>query len=159
MTQCFRKGNAVGRLLFLLFLAMPLIEIACFIVIGNAIGLWPTLLGVLVMAAAGVLLLRHQGISVVAQMRDTLGRGQLPARSLADTMMVGLAAILLIVPGYFTGLLGLLLLIPPLRGALYAWLRSRVQVVATTTSASYGYAPPRVEDETIELDSDEWRPR
>ena len=56
-------------------------------------------------------------------------------------------------------LLGLLLLIPPVRTAIYAYLRSRVRVVATATSASYGFSPPRVEDDTIELDSDEWRPR
>lgn len=149
----------MGRLLFLAFLLVPLIEIACFILIGNAIGLWPTLLGVLVTAVAGSLLLRFQGISIINDIRATMGRGELPARSLADAMMIGLAGILLVTPGYFTDLLGLLLLIPPVRTALYAWLRSRVRVVATTTSSAYGFGPRRVEDDTIELDSDEWRPR
>ena len=149
----------MGRLLFLLFLVVPLVEIACFILIGNAIGLWPTLLGVLIMALAGSLLLRHQGISVVNQIRSTLGRGELPTRSLADAMMIGLAGVLLVTPGYFTDLIGLLLLVPPVRTALYTWLRSRVRVVATASSASSGFGPPQVEDDTIELDSDEWRPR
>lgn len=149
----------MGRLLFLAFLVIPLIEIACFILIGNAIGLWPTLLGVLVTAVAGSLLLRFQGISIINDIRATMGRGELPARSLADAMMIGLAGILLITPGYFTDLLGLLLLIPPVRTALYAYMRSRVRVVATTTSSTYGFGPRRVEDDTIELDSDEWRPR
>ena len=148
----------MGRLLFLLFLLVPLIEIACFILIGNAIGLWPTLLGVLVMAVAGSLLLRYQGLSVLNEIRSSMGRAELPARSLADAMMIGLAGILLITPGYFTDLIGLLLLLPPVRSAIYAWLRSRVRVVATTT-AGYGFGPPQVEDDTIELDSDEWRPR
>jgi UPF0716 protein FxsA len=149
----------LGRLLFLLFAVVPLIEIACFILIGNAIGLWPTLLGVLVMAVAGSLLLRYQGLSILNEMRSTMGRGELPARSLADAMMIGLAGVLLITPGYFTDLIGILLLIPPVRTAIYAYLRSRVRVVATATSASYGFGPRRVEDDTIELDSDEWRPR
>ena len=150
----------MGRLLFLLFLVVPLVEIACFILVGNAIGLWPTLLGVLVMAIAGSLLLRYQGMSVLNEIRNTMARGELPARSLADAMMIGLAGVLLITPGYFTDLIGLLLLIPPVRTAIYAYLRSRVRVVATTTaSASYGFGPRRVEDDTIELDSDEWRPR
>jgi len=149
----------LGRILFLAFLLIPLIEIACFIMIGSAIGLWPTLLGVLVTAVAGSLLLRFQGISIVNDIRATMGRGELPARSLADAMMIGLAGILLLTPGYFTDLLGLLLLIPPVRTALYAWLRSRVRVVATTSSSSNGFGPRRVEDDTIELDSDEWRPR
>jgi UPF0716 protein FxsA len=149
----------LGRLLFLLFAVVPLIEIACFILIGNAIGLWPTLLGVLVMAVAGSLLLRYQGLSILNEMRSTMGRGELPARSLADAMMIGLAGVLLITPGYFTDLIGILLLIPPVRTAIYAYLRSRVRVVATATSASYSFGPRRVEDDTIELDSDEWRPR
>lgn len=149
----------MGRILFLAFLLIPLIEIACFILIGNAIGLWPTLLGVLVTAVAGSLLLRFQGISIVNDIRATMGRGELPARSLADAMMVGFAGVLLLTPGYFTDLLGLLLLIPPVRTALYAWLRSRVKVVATASSSGFSYGQRRVEDDTIELDSDEWRPR
>lgn len=147
-------------MLFLAFLVVPIIEIACFIVIGNAIGLWPTLLGIFVMAIAGAVLLRFQGMSIVNELRATMGRGELPARSIADAMMVGFAGVLLVTPGYFTDLIAILLLLPPVRTALYAFLRSRVRVVSTTTtSASYGFGQRQVEDDTIELDSDEWRPR
>ncbi|MDC9822432.1 FxsA family protein [Devosia sp. ZB163] len=150
----------MGRFLFLLFLLVPLIEIAFFVVIGGAIGLWPTLAGVLIMAVAGSLILRWQGLSIINEIRSSVGHGQLPARALADAMMIGLAGILLLTPGYFTDLLGLLLLIPPVRSAIYAYLRSRVKVVATATGASgFTSGPRRVEDGTIDLDSDEWRPR
>ncbi len=159
MTQRFRKGYPLGRLLFLLFLTVPLIEIACFILIGNSIGLWPTLAGVLLTALIGSLVLRFQGMSIVNEIRSTVGRGQLPARAIADAMMIGLAGILLLTPGYFTDLLGLLLLVPPVRTALYAFLRSRVQVVAASgSSASFGFSQQRVEEGTIDLDSDEYRP-
>ena len=150
----------MGRLLFLLFLIVPLVEIAFFVVIGNAIGLWPTLAGVLLTAIIGSLVLRFQGMSIINEIRSTMGRGQLPARALADAMMVGVAGILLLTPGYFTDLLGILLLIPPVRTALYAFLRSRVKVVTTGSGFSGpGFGPQRVEDGTIDLDSDEWRPR
>lgn len=149
----------MGRLLFLLFLVVPLVEIACFILIGNAIGLWPTLAGVLLTAIIGSLVLRFQGVSVINQIRSTVGRGELPARAIADAMMIGLAGVLLLTPGYFTDLLGILLLIPPVRTALYGWLRSRLTVVATGTAAGYGFTQTHVEEGTIELDSDEWRPR
>lgn len=149
----------MGRLLFLSFLLLPLIEIACFIVIGNAIGLWPTLAGVLLSTLAGSLVLRFQGLSLLNEMRSTMGRGQLPARKIADAMMVGLAGLLLLVPGYFTDLLGLLLLIPFVRTGIYALLKSRVTVVTTTTTTNPESGPRRVEDGTIDLDSDEWRPR
>lgn len=150
----------MGRLLFLVFLLVPLIEIAFFIVIGNAIGLWPTLAGVLLTAVIGSLVLRVQGVSLINEIRSTVGRGQMPARALADAMMVGMAGFLLLLPGYFSDLLGILLLIPPVRSALYAYLKTKVTVVATSTGAAGpGFGPRRVEDGTIDLDSDEWRPR
>lgn len=149
----------MGRLLFAVFMIVPLIEIAFFIIIGNAIGLWPTLLGVVVMAIAGALILRYQGLAVVNEIRTSMGQRQLPARALADAMMIGAAGLLLISPGYFTDILGLLLLVPPVRSAIYAFLKSRVQVVATTAGgpgAGFGRENgPRV----IDLDDGDWRQR
>lgn len=150
----------MGRLLLLLFLAIPLIEIACFIVIGQAIGLWPTLLGVLLTAIAGGLVLRVQGMSLLNEMRATVGRGQLPARAIADAMMVGIAGLLLLTPGYFTDLLGLLLLLPPARSLIYRFLRSRLSVVATSSAGFTAPSRPLDQpDGTIDLEDDEWRPR
>ena len=154
----------MGRLVLLLFLAVPLIEIGCFIVIGQAIGLWPTLAGVVVMGVVGSLVLRVQGLSLLNEIRQSVDQGQLPARALADAMMVFVAGILLLLPGYFSDAIGLLLLIPAVRRGIYSFLRSRVQVVSTT-SAGFGYAeqgePLRrdLPDGTVDLDSDEWRPR
>lgn len=152
----------MGRLLFLAFLIVPLIEIALFVVIGNAIGLWLTLAGVVLTAVLGLLVLRTRGMSLVNEIRTNVDRGEVPARSVADAMMVGLAGALLLIPGYFTDLIGLLLLLPPVRSAIYAFLRSRVQVVTTSAGpgpADPGGGPRRIDKDTIDLDSDEWRPR
>lgn len=149
----------MGRILFAAFLAIPLVEIAFFVIVGNAIGLWPTLACVLLMAVAGSLILRWQGLQLFNEIRSSMGAGRLPARALADAMMVGVAGMLLLVPGFFSDLLGLLLLIPPVRSLIYRFLAARVQVVSTTTSAGYGYGPRQVEDDTIELGDDEYRPR
>ena len=159
MTQRFRKGYPLARLLFLFFLLVPLIEIAFFVVIGNAIGLWPTLAGVVLTALIGSLVIRMQGLSLLNEMRSTVGRGQLPARAIADAMMIGLAGLLLLLPGYFSDLIGILLLIPPVRSAIYAYLKSRVTVVTTAGGTGPGFTQHRVDDGTIDLDSDEWRPR
>jgi len=148
----------VGRLLFALVLAVPLIEIALFVVIGRAIGLWPTLLGVVVTALAGALLLRVQGLALWTQMQDSLNRGTLPARALADAMMVTLAALLLLTPGYFTDAMGLLLLLPPVRSLVYAALKWRLRAVAVAPTAPGWHADPRVQDsDTIDLDDGDWR--
>ena len=149
----------MGRILFAVFLIVPLVEIAFFVVIGNAIGLWPTLAGVLLTAVAGSLVLRWQGLSLVKDIRASMGAGRLPTRSLADAMMVAIAGLLLLLPGYFSDLLGILLLIPLVRTLIYSYLASRVTVVSTTTTASYGFGPRQVEDDTIELSDDEYRPR
>jgi UPF0716 protein FxsA len=143
--------------LFAVFMIVPLIEIAFFVVIGNAIGLWPTLAGVLVTALAGSLVLRYQALALLNEIRGTVARGALPARALADAMMVGIAGVLLLTPGYFTDILGILLLIPPVRTAIYAFLKSRIQVIAPMPQG-YGNYGPRPDD-TIDLDESDWRRR
>lgn len=149
----------MGRILFAVFLIVPLIEIAFFVIIGNAIGLWPTLAGVLLTAVAGSLILRWQGLQLFNEIRSSMGAGRLPARALADAMMVAVAGVLLLTPGYFTDLLGIVLLIPPVRTLIYRYLAGRVQVVSTSASATYGFGPRPIQDDTIELGDDEYRPR
>ncbi|MHB1102518.1 MAG: FxsA family protein [Devosia sp.] len=150
----------MGRIVFLIFLSVPLIEIAFFVLIGQAIGLWPTLFGVLVTAIAGALVLRIQGMTLFTEIRETMGRGMLPARALADAMLVAIAGVLLLTPGYFTDLLGILLLIPPIRSGLYALLKSRMRVVSTAYTGYGWQAERRVQDGgTIDLDDEDWRRR
>ena len=99
----------------LILIALPFIEIALLIVVGQWIGLWPTL-GLLVLSALfGMVVIRRQGLSMLGRMFDTMGRGGLGVASIVDSYAVILAGFLLIVPGFATDALGLLLLIPPVR--------------------------------------------
>lgn len=141
------------RLLFLVLLVVPAIEIALFILIGRSIGIVPTLLGVFVTAVLGALLLRAQGLPLLAEMREALAMGQLPARAFADAMMIGIAGLLLMMPGYFTDALGLLLLVPPVRARAYEALSGRLMAMAMGGARR----PPG--PGTIDLDSEHWRPR
>ncbi len=100
----------------------------------------------LVTAVLGAVLLRVQGMSLLAEIRGTIGRGRLPARALADAMLVGIAGVLLLTPGYFTDLLGILLLIPPVRSLSYGYLRQRFTIVTPASG-------PR----TIDLDAGDFR--
>jgi UPF0716 protein FxsA len=98
-----------------LFLGFPLLELAVLIEVGKAIGFWPTL-GLLILSAiAGVMVIRQQGISMVGRMFETIGRGGLAFVSMVNGYFVILAGCLLIVPGFITDVLGLALLVPPLR--------------------------------------------
>ena len=99
----------------LILIVLPFIEIALLILVGQWIGLWPTL-GLLVLSAfIGMVVIRRQGLSMFSRMFDTMGRGGLGIASLVDSYAVILAGCLLIIPGFATDGLGLVLLIPPVR--------------------------------------------
>lgn len=113
----------------LLLLIIPIVEIAAFIVIGDAIGLWPTLGMILLTAIIGTALLRRQGLALFSQMRKEMDAGRVPARELADAFMLLAAGILLLTPGFVTDSLGFALFLPPVRAAIRAFVASRVRVV------------------------------
>tara|TARA_R110002020_G_scaffold231671_4_gene442874 strand:- start:154 stop:633 length:480 start_codon:yes stop_codon:yes gene_type:complete len=157
-----REGYPIlARFFAFSLLALPIIEIAIFIKVGQTIGLMPTLALIIVAALAGGLLLRLQGLQILGQLRSNVSSGKLPGRAIADAMMVGLAALLLILPGFLSDIVALALLLPPVRSWIYAGLASRLTVV----SASTGYRGPGQPDDprvrapdTIDLDEDHYRP-
>lgn len=149
----------MARFFVLGLIALPIIEIAIFIKVGQTIGLLPTLALVIGAAVLGGLLLRQQGVSVLGQLRSNVSTGRLPGRTIADAMMIGLAALFLVLPGFLSDVVALALLLPPVRGWIYAALASRIKVVDTT--ASYRRRDPatgRIEG-AIDLDEDDYRPR
>lgn len=150
----------MARLIGLIFIGLPLLEIAMFIVVGRAIGLFPTLGLVIGAAVVGGLLLRHQGLGVIAKMRGSLDAGTIPGRAMFDVMLIGVAGILLVLPGFLSDIAALLLLIPPVRDLIFKTLSSRVQVVETTTTYRRysNMDDPRITDAPIvDLDDDDWR--
>ena len=149
----------MGRIVALGILAMPLIEIALFVLVGRALGVWLTLGLVLLSTFAGGLLLRWLGLAMVGQIRSTVSARKLPGQRAADAMLIGIAALLLIVPGFFTSTLGLILLLPPVRSLIYGWFSKRIEVVDLSTAEYSSTRRDRLADDTIELEDDEWRPR
>jgi len=147
----------MGRLLFLIFLIVPLIEIGLFISMGQWIGLWPTLLGVVVTALIGSIIVRQQGLAVLADISRQMRMGALPAGQLADGVMIAIAGALLLTPGYFTDTCGFLLLVPAIRAFIRAEFGKRMTVM-NVTGDQRGHRPPGVDDQ-IDLDDDHWRPR
>ncbi|RMD92696.1 MAG: FxsA family protein [Alphaproteobacteria bacterium] len=122
--------------LFALFVAVPLIEIALFITIGGAIGLWPTLAIVVITAIIGTALVRRQGLQTLERLRGSLAELGDPTRPLAHGAMILFAGALLLTPGFFTDTVGFLLLIPGIREALFRALVSRIKVQGFVHGAS-----------------------
>jgi UPF0716 protein FxsA len=104
--------------LLIALLALPLIEIGLFVQLGGAIGLWPTLLWTIASAFIGVSVMRNAGVGTVRAIQAAMDDLRDPARPAADGALRLAAGILLILPGFFTDALGLLLLVPPLRAVL-----------------------------------------
>jgi len=120
--------------LFALFIAVPLIEIALFIQVGGLIGLWPTLLIVVVTAVIGTALVRSQGMEAMNNLRQSFSDLNDPTEPLAHGAMILFSGALLLTPGFFTDFVGFSLLIPGVRTALYKKLKERV----TVQQFSYG---------------------
>ena len=108
--------------LFLLFVLVPVIEIALFIRIGGAIGLFPTLAVVIATAALGTWMLRREGLATLAAARARLDAGELPASQLLEGMLLIVGGAMLLTPGFMTDVAGFLCLLPPTRRVLAARL-------------------------------------
>jgi UPF0716 protein FxsA len=115
--------------IFLLLVAVPIIEIALFIEVGGWLGTWPTIAIVVLTAAIGTVLLRIQGLATLGELQRRLGAGEDPSATLAHGAMILVAGLLLLTPGFFTDAVGLLLLTPPVRAAVIRFARSRITLV------------------------------
>ncbi len=99
----------------LIFIGIPLIEIALFVIVGDRIGVLWTIIIVIATAIAGTSMLRMQGAGALANARNAMESGQLPVESVADGIFLLIAGILLLTPGFLTDFIGFLLFIPGLR--------------------------------------------
>jgi UPF0716 protein FxsA len=114
--------------LFLAFLAVPVIEIALFIQVGGAIGLWATLGIVVLTAVIGTFLVRTQGALAMNNLRQSFGTLSDPSEPLAHGAMILVSGALLLTPGFFTDAVGFALLIPGVRSAVFRYLKARINV-------------------------------
>ncbi len=108
-------------LLILIFVGVPILEIAVFIQAGDIFGLWPTLAAVVVTAVVGAALLRAQGLAALGRARRQLDRGQIPIAEVITGVCLLVGGALLLTPGFVTDTVGFLLLIPPVRQFIGRW--------------------------------------
>ncbi|MDZ7751661.1 MAG: FxsA family protein [Gammaproteobacteria bacterium] len=118
----------IGRILFLAFLLIPLLEIYLLIRVGSVIGAWPTILAVVGTAALGAYLVRTQGLATLRRAQASLDAGQAPAFEVFEGTLLLIAGALLLTPGFFTDAVGFLFLTPALRRRLFATIASRITV-------------------------------
>ena len=106
------------RLLLLLFIAMPILEMWVLIQVGGVIGALPTIGLVLLTACIGLALLRIQGASALMSARQKMASQQVPARELADGLFFAVGGALLLTPGFITDCIGFACLTPGIRSLI-----------------------------------------
>ena len=142
----------------ILLLAFPLLEIAGFVIVGSEIGVLPTIGLIILSGVVGSVLLRWQGFGAIQRIRREVEQGNAPAREGAHGAMIMLAGLLLLIPGFLSDVLGLLLFIPAVRDLAWRYLSSRITVVSGFGAGGRGFERPRYGDRgpTIDLDEDEY---
>jgi len=116
----------VLAVLFVMFLVVPIVELAVIIQVGHVIGTWNTIAVLLLVSLGGAWLVKHEGVTVVRRFRVEMEAGHVPGRELADGVLILFAGALLLTPGFVTDIFGLLLLLPPVRSAVRAGAMHRV---------------------------------
>jgi UPF0716 protein FxsA len=132
----------VAKWLLLAILALPFAELIVFVAVASAIGFGGALLLVMATSLAGALILRHAGGNHIARVRTALNQGTFTAVQADGTGIATLfAGILLLIPGFITDVLAVLLLIAPLRRIL----------------TGSGGPPPRRADGIVDLEPEQWQ--
>lgn len=115
-------------ILLILFIAVPIIEIGLFIQVGGMLGLWPTIALVLITAFVGASLVRSQGLQTLITVQQRMQRGEMPAQQIVEGVMLAVAGVLLLTPGFMTDAMGMLVLLPAPRAMIAKYLMSKVVV-------------------------------
>ncbi|QQG28923.1 FxsA family protein [Pectobacterium carotovorum] len=121
--------------LLLIFL-LAYIEISLFIQVAEVLGVAMTLLLVVFTSCVGVSLVRNQGMKTLVQMQQKMAAGESPAAEMVKSVSLVLAGFLLLIPGFLTDLLGLLLLLPPVQKSLTLKLMPHLHIWRSGPGAS-----------------------
>ncbi len=110
--------EVVVALLALLFIILPIIELAVILQVGQAIGVFNTIAALLIVSFVGAWLVKREGMGVWKRFHQQVQTGVVPGREIADGVLIMVAGALLISPGFVTDICGILLLLPPVRAAI-----------------------------------------
>ena len=102
----------MGKLVLILILAFPVVEVLLLIKMGEAFGFWNTVAALILTGVAGSLLARFEGFRSLANIQKALERGEVPAEHALDALLIFAAGIFLVIPGFLSDVFALVLLVP-----------------------------------------------
>ncbi|QDP02455.1 FxsA family protein [Thalassotalea sp. PS06] len=124
------------RILFLLFIAVPILEIMVLINVGGVLGALPTICLVIITAWLGATLVKQQGVATMQSMQEKMASGQMPSDEIIASVLLLVAGVTLLTPGFITDTFGLLLLWPVSR----QWIVNKVKpYIVAKQGQSFGF--------------------
>ena len=144
-------------LLVLIFIVVPIAELAVIIQVGGAIGVWWTIALLVADSILGSLLMRSQGRSVWRRFQDTVQAGRMPHREVADGVLVIFGGALLLTPGFITDIFGLLFLLPPTRVLVRRLIvrRATLRMMRVATPPGRNGRPRDVDGTAVVIEPDQ----
>lgn len=131
----------LGLISLAIIIGLIWLEIIVFGLVGDALGVGLTIIGVFITAAIGIRLFRISGQSTLKRIAEALDQGRKPLLEVADVAAIMLAAILLLIPGYATDALGFILFIPGLRTVIMVILLTLLhQFLPSITRSRFAFS-------------------
>lgn len=128
----------MAGVLLLLFLVVPIVELAVIVQVGQAVGTIPTLALLILMSVVGAWLMKREGLGVIRRAQRQVRDGRVPSREVADGFLIVLGGALMLTPGFVSDLAGMALLLPPVRAVVRPALVSRLQRQGMALGAALG---------------------
>jgi UPF0716 protein FxsA len=125
------------QLLFVLFIIIPIIEITVIMQVGELLGLWPTVAIVILSAWLGAKYVRLQGLTTLQSVQTKMAQGEMPSGEIVTGLMLLVAGVLLVTPGFVTDIFGLSLLIPSVRIAIANYVQKNMKVNQFAAGATF----------------------
>lgn len=127
----------MGKLLLLLLIIVPAMEIGVLILSGNTIGVIPTILLIILTGILGAALAKREGLNAIRTAQLQASQGQVPGSVLLDGICILVGGVVLLTPGFITDAMGFLLLIPQTRAIFKGFLQKMFYYMVKNGSAVY----------------------
>ncbi|NQZ22057.1 MAG: FxsA family protein [Colwellia sp.] len=125
------------RFLFILFIVVPIIEIMVLMNVGAWLGAWPTIAIVIITAWLGAKNVKQQGVATLNSVQAKMAKGEMPSDEIVAGLLLLVAGVLLVTPGFVTDFFGLSLLIPNVRNMLIKYVQTHL--VTNRNAAGFTY--------------------